>query len=246
MADFSKTAIDRLGDRLRRSVVSEADLRMLDEYRRSFGEAYEAVVQGIRQDLGLEPTGRPAKSTQSIVEKLNRESIRLVQMQDIAGCRVVVANTAEQERVAAALQARFPTATTLDRRAKPSYGYRAIHIVVNLSGKSVEIQIRTVMQHVWAELSEKLSDVFDPTIKYGGGSRALKELLERSSRQIVDLEHLEVQIDALQTSLAKLPQQRRTELQAELLDLQGQVVETHSLITDGLGELIRELDRTQK
>src|SRR6266849_8795262 len=68
--NISKTQIDKLGDRLRKGDTSEADLRLLDEYRRSFGEVYELVVGAIRSELGLEPTGRPAKSTTSISEKL--------------------------------------------------------------------------------------------------------------------------------------------------------------------------------
>ena len=39
---LSKTQIDRLGDRLRTGDISEADLRLLDSYRRSFTDAYEA------------------------------------------------------------------------------------------------------------------------------------------------------------------------------------------------------------
>lgn len=84
---ISKTKIDRLGDRLRSGMISETDLRMLDEYRRSFGEAYQDTVGTIRDELNLSPTGRPAKSTGSIIDKLKRESIRLSQIQDIAGCR---------------------------------------------------------------------------------------------------------------------------------------------------------------
>ena len=67
---LSKTQIDRLGDRLRKDDITEADLRLLDEYRRSFGKAYELVVGAIQSELGLEPTGRPTKSTTSISEKL--------------------------------------------------------------------------------------------------------------------------------------------------------------------------------
>jgi len=91
---ISKTQIDRLGDRLKLDPHAESDLRLLDDYRRSFGEAYEAVVRTLRQ-RGVSPTGWLAKSTVSIVEKLRRESIRLSQMQDIAGCRVVVGNVVE-------------------------------------------------------------------------------------------------------------------------------------------------------
>jgi putative GTP pyrophosphokinase len=76
VAGISKTQVDRLGDRLKHDRVDAADLRLLDEYRRSFGDAYSAVVSTIRQQLALDPTGRRAKSTGAIVDKLRRESIR--------------------------------------------------------------------------------------------------------------------------------------------------------------------------
>lgn len=83
MAKLSKTQIDRLGDRLREGSPSEDDLRLLDDYRLSFGEAYDTVVRTIREELQLEPTGRPAKSTSSLIEKLHRESIRLSEVHGI-------------------------------------------------------------------------------------------------------------------------------------------------------------------
>ncbi len=95
---ISNTKIDRLGDRLRKGNLTDADLRLLDDYRRSFTAAYEVVAAAIRGQLQLEPTGRPAKSTSSITEKLRRESIRLTQIQDIAGCRLSVPKTVDQER----------------------------------------------------------------------------------------------------------------------------------------------------
>ncbi len=114
--EISKTKIDKLGDRLRQDKITDSDLRLLDEYRRSFTEAYEAVVGAIRKEMGLEPTGRPTKSTPSIVYKLQRESIRLSQIQDIAGCRVVVENIEEQNRVVEALGKLFEGANvTLPR-----------------------------------------------------------------------------------------------------------------------------------
>src|SRR4051794_28185530 len=97
--EVSKTQVDRLGNRLKSGGITEEDLRLLDQYRRSFTEVYEMVVGRIRDKLGLEPTGRPAKSTTSIADKLKRESIRLTQIQDIAGCRIIVSDIAEQEAV---------------------------------------------------------------------------------------------------------------------------------------------------
>jgi len=167
---------------------------MLDDYRRSFNAAYEVVVVTVRESLNLEPTGRPAKSTGAIVEKLQRETIRLSQMQDIAGCRVVVRDVLEQDRVVADLVSALPRATVADRRAAPSYGYRAVHIIVEVRGRLVEIQVRTALQHTWAELSEKLSDVIDPSIKYGGGPDDVKTALKNGSTAVNLVEQAEKQI----------------------------------------------------
>jgi hypothetical protein len=187
---FSKTQIDRLGDRLKGGSHTESDLRLLDNYRRSFGEAYEAVVRTLRQ-RGEFPTGRLAKSTVSIAEKLRRESIRLSQMQDIGGCRIVVGDIVKQEQLVASLKTDFPEATLIDRRDHPSHGYRAVHVIAEISGKPIEIQVRSSLQHLWAEVSEKSSDVLDPTIKYGGGSDSWREFLTKSSQSVATYEEFE-------------------------------------------------------
>ncbi|MDQ3745163.1 MAG: hypothetical protein M3444_12340 [Acidobacteriota bacterium] len=189
--EVSKTQVDRLGERLKRGNITEEDLRLLDQYRRSFAEAYETVVGVVRDKLRLEPTGRPAKSTTSIADKLKRESIRLTQIQDIAGCRIIVADIAEQESVVHSLTDLFQQATVIDRREKPSHGYRAVHVVVNQGGRLIEIQVRTSLQHIWAELSEKLSDIIDPSIKYGGGGEEVQQILQDDSNLISLEEQLE-------------------------------------------------------
>ena len=188
---FTKTQIDRLGERLKGGLHTEGDLRLLDDYRRSFREANEAVIRAI-SEIGEFPTVRRAKSTPSIVGKLRREkSMHLSQMQDIAGCRVVVANIVDQEQFVASLRTAFPEASVIDRRDKPSYGYRAVHIIAKIAGKPVEIQVRTALQHMWAELSEKSSDVLDPTIKYGGGAGSWRTFLLKMSQSVAAYEEFE-------------------------------------------------------
>ena len=185
---LSNTQIDRLGDRLRTQEVTEADLRLLDEHRASFSASYLRVVEIVRTQLGLNPTGRQAKTTESIIAKLKRESgIKLSRMQDIAGCRIIVSNVISQDATTGWVRELFAKARIVDRREKPSHGYRAVHVVVNLDGRLVEIQIRTALQHLWAELSEKLSDL-DPKIKYGGGPESVQESLARISKNILDAE----------------------------------------------------------
>lgn len=190
--DLSKTQIDKLGERLRRDSPSDADLVMLDAYRRSFADAYEETVGLINYAVGLPTSGRPSKSTPSILEKLRRESIRLSQIQDIAGCRIPLLNIEHQEEVlplliGAAKHHGFKT-TIHDRRSNPSHGYRAVHVICHVMDRCVEIQIRTELQHLWAQISEKLSDLFDPAIKYGGGEPRLRGVLDKFAKSIADLE----------------------------------------------------------
>ena len=200
--ELSKTQVDRLGDRLRKGDISEADLRLLDSYRRSFAEAYECVVRRIRDQLKLEPTGRPAKSTTSIVDKLQRESVRLSQMQDIAGCRLTVADITVQDNVITQLKTLFDKVTIVDRRELPSHGYRAVHVIVDSSGQFIEIQVRTSLQHLWAELSEKFSDVIGPEIKYGKGDQKVLESLSVTSDMITDVEVAERTLNDILSTVA--------------------------------------------
>ncbi len=118
--------------------------------------------------------------------------MRLTQMQDIAGCRVVVSDIASQSRIIGVLERMFEV-TIIDRRARPSYGYRAVHVVAKSDGLPVEVQVRTDLQHVWAELSEKLADTFGIALKYGGGPVSIRKTLDDYSALIADFEqHLDI------------------------------------------------------
>ncbi|NOT07874.1 MAG: hypothetical protein HOP28_06675 [Gemmatimonadales bacterium] len=226
MTDRSRTQIDRLGERIKHGQFSDDDLRALDEYRKSFGQAYEYVIELMRTKLVLEPTGRPAKSTSSIIDKLLRETIRLSQMQDIAGCRVIVADTIVQDEMVKRLTAVLSASTVLDRRVKPSHGYRAVHVVVAADDKPIEIQVRTSLQHLWAELSEKLSDAFDASIKYGGGQEEIRSKLMRMSRLVSDVEGTERALEPLHDHPLKAEQDRiKREVSTFLQDMIKQAID---------------------
>jgi putative GTP pyrophosphokinase len=132
--------------------------------------------------LGMVPITRPAKSTRSIVDKLQRESVRLSQMQDLAGWRVVVTDLQAQDQAVAALSLEFPGAAIIDRRDRPSHGYRAVHVMVRALGKVVEIQVRTGLQHLWAQVSEAAALRIDPALKYGGGPPTIRNCFRGISR----------------------------------------------------------------
>ena len=187
---LTKSQLNKIGERLRKNTATEDDVRRLDEYRISFMPAFQKVFDELTA-MGLRPGGRPQKTTPSIVAKLNREKTRLSTMQDIAGCRVEVPNRFKQTGIAIELMMQYPGSETQDRRIKPSYGYRAVHVIVTVEAKPIEIQIRTELQHNWALVTEKLADVIDHEIKYGGGPVDVQELLTQISQRIAIVEEQE-------------------------------------------------------
>jgi ppGpp synthetase/RelA/SpoT-type nucleotidyltranferase len=199
----SKTQLDKLGERLRSGSRDETDLKALDDYRRSFRDAYEFVITAV-QGQGWNATGRPAKTTTAIVEKLNRQNSRLTQIQDIGGLRLVVTDISSQNAIVDELRSMFRTTDVIDRRIKPSHGYRAVHVVVSVNGKPIEIQVRTTAQHLWAEISEKLSDTVDPAVKYGGGPEETKRQLVVYSEVVRSIEDAESELATWRRDLSEL------------------------------------------
>src|SRR4030095_6727255 len=104
------------------------------------------------------------------------------------GCRIVVADVAVQEAHVLKAATLFGDAKVLDRRESPSHGYRAVHLIVTIGRRVVEVQIRTTLQDLWAQLCERLAEeVGDPDVKYGGGPATAREILSTASPPISDI-----------------------------------------------------------
>ncbi|HEX3357048.1 MAG TPA: RelA/SpoT domain-containing protein [Tepidisphaeraceae bacterium] len=188
---MTTSQIDKLGDRLKSGKASEADLRMLAEYRTTFSEPFARLVSKIESIVGSTPTAREAKTTGSIVAKLQRERTRLSRMQDIAGCRLIIADIAAQDDVCAKMTAAFTVIRVIDRRGEPKNGYRAVHLLVQSENRTFEIQIRTELQQLWAEFSEKIADEIDRGVKYGAGPDWVQSQLMELSTLVDQVEEFE-------------------------------------------------------
>jgi putative GTP pyrophosphokinase len=183
----SKADINRLGDALRAGDATKEILIDLDSYRRSFATAAAKVIQDIQELTQFEQVWvqRPSKSTPSIVAKLQRQpTLKLSQVQDIAGLRIIVSNRHSQNVLLDKTKIIYPDAKVIDRRVTPSCGYRAVHLVVEIGGRNIEIQIRTSLQQMWAHLSERLADTYGHELKYGGGKVAIVQALHNFSLRI--------------------------------------------------------------
>jgi ppGpp synthetase/RelA/SpoT-type nucleotidyltranferase len=63
-------------------------------------------------------------------------------------------------------------------------------VIVQVEDRPVEIQVRTTLQHLWAEISEKGSDSI-PGLKYGRGPGWIQLLLMDFSQNVARVEELE-------------------------------------------------------
>lgn len=185
---LSKSQVDRCGELLRQGDVDQGVIEKLEAYRSEFEPPYRFVTSTLRDKLGFDVTGRPAKSTIAIIEKLRRQKSRLSQIQDIAGCRIVLPSIVSQNEAVAASEVMLENVRIDDKRQAPTHAYRAVHLIVSRGGKLIEVQIRSRLQHFWAEFSEKMADEYGQGVKYGEGSAAVIAFLARLSDQIAKIE----------------------------------------------------------
>lgn len=78
-----------------------------------------------------------------------------------------------------------------------------MHVIVEISGKPIEIQVRTSLQDWWAQLSEKYADLVDPAIKYGGGDPETLESLSVAAEEIAKVENDEITLAQIRTEVAR-------------------------------------------
>lgn len=118
------------------------------------------------------------KRVPTILDKLQREpTLALSKMQDIGGCRAVLANVDEVRRVEARLKKNRPPVGYADYIEQPrASGYRGVHVVVEYDGRSIEVQLRTRVMHAWAITVERLAWRLGENLK-GDGDHVVQQLL---------------------------------------------------------------------
>lgn len=218
---MTKSQINKLGERLRTGGSPDLEtLARLQEFRASYAEPLAKVQSLLRTDLHLEPVSR-LKTPNTIVEKLRRDRTRLATMRDIAGVRVITdQGIGGQEVIVEMLSVHFPEARIEDRRVDPNHGYRAVHVIPEVDGRFVEIQVRTVMQDLWAQAMEKLADELGRGIRYG-------DVPEQAADRVTGLIELSATIHALEN------------IECELRQLQLEVVELGDSELQAKGDQLR-------
>jgi ppGpp synthetase/RelA/SpoT-type nucleotidyltranferase len=178
---LSSNTIKKLGKRLRDGVHTSTDLDLLDAYRAEFEplllETCARIVQSLDGELQYIVAGR-TKRTKSIIRKLARDpnsGMDLSRMSDIVGLRVIVADVASQDLAVSKLHSNINfVREPYDYRGRSS-GYRAVHLIAGDTVHRVEIQVRTLPQHLWADESERLGE----QVKEGSMDAVAAEHLSR-------------------------------------------------------------------
>lgn len=184
---ISKSKVDRSG-----AVLSDGN-RPYDEITLEF----EYVFEEYRKDH-LEPLTRftlelqewlqsykksyyiaqRLKRRPQILRKLRRLSVRLTQLQDIGGCRIIVDRNGDvddiikyiSEKISKSDFAEIVRETDYRDLGRDDTGYRAYHIILNVSGFRIELQIRSKIQHYWSESIERTSVIYGYRLKEKEGS----------------------------------------------------------------------------
>ncbi len=136
------------------------------------------------------------KRRPQILRKLKRFHVRLSQLQDIAGARIILERNQDVEDIVAYLrnsleaQSDVQLLRDVDYRVKgrDDSGYRARHIVLKKDGYNIELQLRSRIQHYWAETIERTSVVYGHFLKELQGDPLVLEYFKQLSDVLYEFE----------------------------------------------------------
>lgn len=192
--ELTKSQINKLGDRIRNNKTLEGDAKLLDDFRNSFNESFEMVSAELKKIIkpyykNTTLTNRQTKTSISIKEKLVRLKTRLSEMRDIRGCRIVADDSVLVYKILYKIKKSKLTILKIDFREE-EVGYRAIHIIVLVQEKPIEIQLRTRLQDIWANICEKYSSK-ENDLKYGFKEAEVRKSFQRISEMFMNVDDKE-------------------------------------------------------
>jgi ppGpp synthetase/RelA/SpoT-type nucleotidyltranferase len=210
-----------------------------DRLREAMVTQMSSLLAANNVTLGV-PMESRVKTWPSLAEKLDRKQISLdslFALHDLIGVRVILLFRSDLTKVLELVKAIFDVVSLEDTAARlgdSEFGYQSQHFIVrlpkswlllpNLNDFCVELQIRTLAQHIWAAASHKLQYKQE-----SGIPRPLRRTINRISAllETVDLE------------FERVLDERRAYL--HLHNSQGQQSATEPLNVDSLSAVLSEL-----
>lgn len=193
---YSKNELKKAGKSLSSDLIWSQETHL--EHVRVFKIAYDwrnshayplhkvrlELMANIRKGKKKGITAARMKRMASIRRKLRLLTIKLDQMQDIAGCRAIMQSLPEMRQLIDLFHEGTKSGSIrgdTDYVANPRLtGYRGHHFIIEFkasndneaqfNGRRVEIQIRTKLQHAWSTAVEAVGLVRNEELKSGEGS----------------------------------------------------------------------------
>lgn len=191
--EYTNNQVDKSGNFLAKNKSCGMDknqiISIFNNWRKSHAYPMHIMMMTLKNIArGLDKNAicfQRLKRVHSIIYKLKRYTIKLSQMQDIAGCRIIMPNIELTREMSDIFIGRKKKHKRIKKRGinyinnpKPD-GYRGIHLVYEYNstnkgakiynGKMVEIQIRSQLQHSWATAVETVDLFSDQKLKFGNG-----------------------------------------------------------------------------
>lgn len=194
--NYTKSQIDKAGNIFvnKESTIDEVieALEVLSNWRSYHAPAMDILAKTFKKHIAeisvSESTfvAQRLKRTHSIIIKLERFSgMQLSRMHDIGGIRAVLSNLSQVERLLEKRQtyrSKHKIHKTYNYIENPKTdGYRGIHLVYKMNYQvpsSIEIQIRTQLQHYWATAIEVIDTSQKSSMKLGQGEKKWKDFFK--------------------------------------------------------------------
>lgn len=226
--EHSKSQIDRSGRVLAKETFkTEDDLAevetIFDEYRSSHLRPLTDLTLDLQRwltDYGKTYyIAQRLKRKPQILRKLNRLSARLTQLQDIGGCRIIVDDNASVDRIWRFVEDKvraesgllITRSTDYRDKGRDDTGYRALHLLITNDGYALELQIRSQIQHYWAESIERTSVIYGHHLKEKEGDQQVIDYFKYLSDIFYEFEcgrepspHQKLEIDRLRENTEKI------------------------------------------
>lgn len=207
--EYSKEKVKRAGKQIK---DPDFDLDQIEDafdiffnWRDSHAFPMQIILDLIRKNAlridGKALVVQRLKRAPSIIDKLFRESgMNLSRMEDIAGCRAVLKDTESVYKLYSNL-IKSRTKNILHRERDyisdpKTSGYRSVHLIYRYNGQkarfkgmSVEVQLRSKIQHSWATAVEVVGTFTKQALKASSGEEGWLDFFKYASVEFSKLEN---------------------------------------------------------
>jgi ppGpp synthetase/RelA/SpoT-type nucleotidyltranferase len=203
--ELTRTKIDKAGERLSKETWKTEDQcfeseLILDEYRKLYIQPLTEITIKLQSwliDFSEEfYIAQRIKRKPQILRKLKRFSIRLSQLQDIGGIRIIFENNKHIDRFIDFMKNKISRGhyfsiereTDYREKGRDDSGYRAMHLILMRKEVKIELQLRSRIQHNWAERIERTSVIYGYYLKELEGAKEVLDYFKSLSNVFYEIE----------------------------------------------------------